>query len=234
MIRVLVVHQTQLISSIIANVLDEEPDIQVVGHCANIEETLHVLERQGCEIVLVAANLPDNGALKITETINERNSGAKVLVIGLPKSKNAILQYVAAGASGYVLQEVATERLLEHVRAAHEDKAIVSPDIAAALMEHISKLAQLTSQSEIDPSAYAELTPREREVLGLIGKDYSNRQIAEELVIEIGTVKNHVHSILKKLDVSNRHEAASLLPYVEDEEVGRAPGPAPDAALYDD
>lgn len=219
MIRVLVVHETQLISSIIANVLDEEPDIQVVGHCANYEETLHTLEHQGCEIVLVAANLPENGALRLTEAINEQDGKTKVLVIGLPDSKNAILQYVAAGASGYVLQEVATERLLAHVRAAHEDKAIVSPDVAAALMEHISKLAQLSSQSDINPSAYAELTPREREVLDLIGEDYSNRQIAESLVIEVGTVKNHVHSILKKLDVSNRHEAASLLPYVEDEEM---------------
>lgn len=218
MIRVLIVHQTQLIRSIIANVLDEEPDIQVVGHCANYEETMHALEHQGCEIVLVAAALPDNGALRITETINERDDYTKVLVIGLPDSKNAILQYVAAGASGYVLQEVATDELLEHVRAAHEDKAIVSPDIAAALMEHINELAQLSSQSEIDPAAYNELTPREREVLGLIGEDFSNRQIADELVIEVGTVKNHVHSILKKLDVSNRHEAASLLPYVQDEE----------------
>lgn len=224
MIRVLIVHQTQLIRSIIANVLDEEPDIQVIGHCANYDETLHTLKHQRCEIVLVASNLPDNGALRITETINEQDRTTKVLVIGLPDSKNAILQYVAAGASGYVLQEVATEKLLEHVRAAHEDKALVSPDIAAALMEHISKLAQLSSQSDIDPAAYSELTPREREVLGLIGKDYSNRQIAEELVIEVGTVKNHVHSILKKLDVSNRHEAASLLPYVEDEEAGDIPG----------
>jgi DNA-binding NarL/FixJ family response regulator len=226
MIRVLIVHQTQLIRSIIANVLDEEPDIQVIGHCANYDETLHTLEHQRCEIVLVASNLPDNAALRITETINEQDRRTKVLVIGLPDSKNAILQYVAAGASGYVLQEVATEKLLEHVRAAHEDKALVSPDIAAALMEHISKLAQLSSQSDIDPAAYSELTPREREVLGLIGEDYSNRQIAEELVIEVGTVKNHVHSILKKLDVSNRHEAASLLPYVKDEETGDTPGAA--------
>lgn len=220
MIRVMVVHQTHLISSIIANVLDEEDDIHVVAQCSSYEETLHLLEKLDCEIVLVAANLPDNGAFRITETINEKGFSVKVLVIGLPDSKNAILQYVAAGAAGYVLQEVSTERLLEHVRAVHDGKAIVSPDIAAALMNHISELAQISSQIDIDPSAYAELTPREKEVLSLIGEDYTNRQIAEELVIEVGTVKNHVHSILKKLDVSNRHEAASLLPYVKDEQSG--------------
>lgn len=217
MIRVLVVHQTQLIGSIIANVLDEEPDIRVIGRTTDAEDALARLERTPCEMVLVAATLPDNGALEITEAVAEREYDAKVLVIGLPKSKNAILQYVAAGASGYVLQEVSTEELLQHVRAAHDDKALVSPDIAAALMEHINELAQISAQTDVDPSAYAELTPREREVLDLIGEDYSNREIAEQLVIEVGTVKNHVHNILKKLDVSSRHEAAAFLPFVEDE-----------------
>ena len=107
--------------------------------------------------------------------------------------------------------------MLQHVRAAHDGEAIVSPDIAAALMDHISELAQISSQTDIDPSAYAELTPREREVLDLIGEDSSNRQIAEKLFIEVGTVKNHVHNILKKLDVSNRHEAASFLPFIKNE-----------------
>jgi RNA polymerase sigma factor (sigma-70 family) len=217
MIRVLVVHQTQLIGSIIANVLDEEPDIRVIGRTTDAEDALARLERTPCEMVLVAATLPDNGALKITEAVAEREYDAKVLVIGLPKSKNAILQYVAAGASGYVLQEVSTEELLQHVRAAHDDKALVSPDIAAALMEHINELAQISAQTDVGPSAYAELTPREREVLDLIGEDCSNREIAEQLVIEVGTVKNHVHNILKKLDVSSRHEAAAFHPFVEDE-----------------
>src|SRR5690606_38925448 len=134
MIRVLVVHQTHLISSIIANVLDEEDDIEVIGQASSAEEALKVLENESCEMVLVAATLPDNGALDITEAIADSGTSTKVLVIGLPHSKNAILQYVAAGAAGYVLQEVSTEKLLEHIRATYDGKAIISPDIAAALM----------------------------------------------------------------------------------------------------
>jgi DNA-binding NarL/FixJ family response regulator len=215
MIRVLVVHQTRLINSIIASVLDEEEDIRVVGHAVDVDEALRCLEEETCEIVLVAATLPDNGALRITQAIAQRQTAAKVLVIGLPKSKNAILQYVAAGAAGYVLQEVSTERLLDHIRAAYDGKAIISPDIAAAMMSHISELAQISTQTDIDPTAYAELTPREREVLELIGEDCSNQEIADRLFIEVGTVKNHVHNILKKLDVSSRHEAAAYLPFVK-------------------
>ncbi len=217
MIRVLVVHQTHLISSIIANVLDEEDDIEVIGQASSAEEALKVLENESCEMVLVAATLPDNGALEITEAIADSGTSTKVLVIGLPHSKNAILQYVAAGAAGYVLQEVSTEKLLEHIRATYDGKAIISPDIAAALMSHINELAQISTQTNIDPSAYAQLTPREREVLELIGNEMSNQQIADKLFIEVGTVKNHVHNILKKLDVSSRHEAAAYLPFVKDE-----------------
>ena len=217
MIRVLVVHQTRLISSIISSVLNEENDIHVAGQTTSAEKALSRLEIDPCEMVLVAATLPENGALKLTEAVAKMDSSTKVLVIGLPKSKNAILQYVAAGASGYVLQEVSTDRLLDHIRAASDDKAIISPDIAAALMNHISELAQISTQTDIDPSAYAELTPREREVLELIGEEYSNQQIADQLFIEVGTVKNHVHNILKKLDVSSRHEAAAYLPFVKDE-----------------
>lgn len=217
MIRILVVHQTRLISSIISSVLDEEKDITVLGQATGSDEALERLQKEPCEIVLVAATLPENGALKITEAVAQMEKPPKALVIGLPKSKNAILQYVAAGASGYVLQEVSTERLLDHIRAVYDGKAIISPDIAAALMNHISELAQISTQTDIDPSAYSELTPREREVLELIGEEYSNQQIADRLFIEVGTVKNHVHNILKKLDVSSRHEAAAYLPFVKDE-----------------
>lgn len=217
MIRVLVVHQKQLIGSIIAAVLNDEKDISVIAHVTDVDGALRQLDGVTAEVVLVAASLPDNGALKLTEAIAKHDSKAKVLIIGLPKSKNAILQYVAAGASGYVLQEVSTEQLLSHIRAAHDDKAIISPEMAAALMQQISELAQISSQADIDPSAYSELTPREKEVLELIGEGYSNQQIADELFIEVGTVKNHVHNILKKLDVSSRHEAAAFLPLVDDD-----------------
>jgi DNA-binding NarL/FixJ family response regulator len=220
MIRILVVHQTRLISSIISSVLDEEEDIRVLGQATSSDEALTRLQKEPCEIVLVAATLPENGALKITEAATQIDNPPKVLVIGLPKSKNAILQYVAAGASGYVLQEVSTERLLDHIRAVYDDKAIISPDIAAALMNHISELAQISTQTDIDPTAYSELTPREREVLELIGEEHSNQEIADRLFIEVGTVKNHVHNILKKLDVRSRHEAAAYLPFAKDEAAG--------------
>lgn len=216
MIRVIVVHQARLIANVIAAVLSEQADIHVIGKAVTPEEALGKLKKSNCNMVLAAATLPDSGALQLTEEIAESHPDIKVLIIGLPKSESAILQYVMAGASGYVLQDVPVERLLDNVRAAHREEALVSPEIAAMLMSQIAELAQISAQYDLDPDALADLTPREREVLGLIGEGLTNPEIAARLVIEVGTVKNHVHNILKKLDVRSREEAADYLSLLDD------------------
>lgn len=217
MIHVLIVHQTALIGSIISSVLSGEPDIEVLGQASSVDEALSKLEEEDYNVILVTATLPDNGAMRLTEAVAEVAPDVKVLVTGLPEAKSAILQFVTAGASGYVLQDVPVENLLDNVRAVHDDKAIVSPDIAAALMTQVSKLARISAQSDLDPAAYDELTPREHDVLNLIGEGLTNQEIADRLFIEVGTVKNHVHNILKKLDASSRDEAAAHLPFIREE-----------------
>lgn len=217
MIRVIVVHQAKLIANIIASVLSEEPDIHVVSTAVTVEEVLGKLERSNCNMVLAAANLPDGGALTLTEAVIAAYPQTNVLIIGVPKSERVILQYVMAGAAGYVLKDVPVERLLDNVRAAHQDEALVSPTIAAALMNQVAELAQISTQYTLDPQAVADLTTREREVLSLIGDGLTNQEIAERLFIEVGTVKNHVHNILRKLDVNSREEAASYLSLLDDE-----------------
>jgi DNA-binding NarL/FixJ family response regulator len=126
------------------------------------------------------------------------------------------MQYVEAGASGYVLKDDTVAERLRHIRAAHAGKARVSPEIAAALMSRVAELAQLVKESSINADL-GDLTPRELEVLTLFGQDLTNQEIAERLVIELGTVKNHVHSILQKLNVASRHEAIGYLVLVEDQ-----------------
>ena len=213
MIQILVVHPTKLIGSLLTTTLREtsEENLYIVGQIQTTADTLDWLTHNSSHIVLVAANLPDDGALHLTQTIAAQYPDTKVLVFGLPNSKQAILQYVLAGASGYVLQEASVELLLEHIQAVHEEEALISPKMAALFMSKLTEMAQISAQTSIDPEKLASLTPREMEVLTLIEDGLTNADIGEILFIEVGTVKNHVHNILRKLDVSNRDEAAAHL-----------------------
>ncbi len=211
MIRVLLVHEVPLMCNVIASVLEEEPDIEVVESATTVEEAL--AQASGCDVVLVSTRLPDAGALELTRAMIEAHPAVEVLVLGLAESEAEILEYVEAGAAGYVLKDDSVDELLRHVRATHRGEAVVSPDIASALMSRVTELAQFT---ETEEGRVAELTPREREVLKLIGQDLSNQEIADHLFIEVGTVKNHVHSILRKLNVNSRLDAAAYLALIEE------------------
>lgn len=218
MIRILVVQPTRLVCSLYASVLEERPNMRVVAQATTAKEALRQIEASNCNIILVSATLADNGALALTKEVAQKHPTVKVLVVGLPESKNAILQYVMAGASGYVLQDVTVDNLFKHIQALQEHKALISPAMAAAFMDQIAVLAHISARPYLEPETYSELTPRELEVLDLIGEGYTNQEIADELYIEVGTVKNHVHSILKKLDVASREDAAAQLPFIQEYE----------------
>jgi DNA-binding NarL/FixJ family response regulator len=206
-IKVLVVDRSHLIGSVMTSVLKEEPDMQVVGSATSVDEAFRLVHSSNCDVVLVSTNLPDGGALDLAKEL-QTDSETKVVIIGVPEQQEIILQYVEAGAEGYVLRKDSEDDLLEKIRAVHAGEALISPEIAALLISRVAELVDARPSVESEMDRFAELTPREQEVLDLIGKDLSNQQIAERLVIEVGTVKNHVHSILSKLDVRSRRDAA--------------------------
>jgi two-component system NarL family response regulator len=212
LIRVLLVNEFRLMANVIASVLEDEPDIMVIGRATTVERALALAA--GCDVALVSSRLPDQGALELISRLTESLPSVKALVVGVAESEWEILQYVEAGAVGYVLKDDSVDELLRHIRAARSGESIVSPEIAHALMLRLANLAAV-----VDTAAHmaepAELTPREQEVLQLIGQGLSNQEIAQRLVIEVGTVKNHVHSILQKLNVSSRNDAATYLAIME-------------------
>jgi DNA-binding NarL/FixJ family response regulator len=200
--------------NVIVAALEDEPDIRVVACVTTYEEALQVIHEREVDVALVSTRLPDNGGLRLTSAIAEIAPATKVLALGLTEEKKRVLRYVEAGASGYILKDDSLEDLIEIVRATQEGKVFVSPQIAAAMMERLSDLAQMFAGVENNLTDTTALTSREMEVLELISKGYTNQQIAQNLVIEVGTVKNHVHNILEKLNVSSRGEAAAYLAFI--------------------
>jgi DNA-binding NarL/FixJ family response regulator len=214
-INILLVNEIQLMGNVIAAALEDEPDIRVVGRATNVDDALKLVQELDADVALVSTRLPEQGALKLTAAITDMAPHTKVLALGLTEEKKRVLRYVEAGATGYVLKDDSLDDMIENVRAAVDDKVFVSPKIAAAMMERLSDLAQMFSDVENSVTDDAGLTPRELEVLELIGEGLTNQQISEQLIIEVGTVKNHVHNILDKLNVGSRGEAAAYLAFIK-------------------
>src|SRR5512138_3872448 len=213
-IHLLIVNEIRLMGNVIVAALEDEPDIQVIACVTTYDDALQAIRETQVDVALVSTRLPDYGGLRLTSAISEIAPTTKVLALGLTEEKKRVLRYVEAGASGYILKDDSLEDLVEIVHATQEGKVFVSPQIAAAMMERLSDLAQLFAGVENNMSDSTTLTSREMEVLELISKGYTNQQIAQYLVIEVGTVKNHVHNILEKLNVSSRGEAAAYLAFI--------------------
>ena len=207
--RILIVDTLRASYQSLKEVLQAEPDITVVGFAPTAEEALHRADY--CDVALVSESLAQTSTLQLVRQLVNRAPQVKVLITGLSEEADSILQFVEAGASGYILKQESGAAMLQKVRAAHRNKAVVSPQVAASLMAHLAALSMRVSVKGVRREQYRfeELTPREREVLDLLAEELSNQQIANRLHIQVGTVKNHVHHILKKLNASNRHEAAA-------------------------
>jgi DNA-binding NarL/FixJ family response regulator len=215
-INVLLVIEVPLIGSIFTSVLEEEADIKVASCFATLQEARKFIQEQEVDVALISVGLPEQGALVLTREIVDRAPATKVLVLGLAEeNKNGALRFVEAGAAGYILKNSSLQEFIEAVRLAQRGEAQVSTQLAGMMMERLSNLARMFSAVEHKMDRDARLTSRELEVLQFIGEGLTNQEIAARLVVEVGTVKNHVHSILEKLNASNREEAASYLAFIK-------------------
>jgi DNA-binding NarL/FixJ family response regulator len=200
---------------IITEILEEEPDITVVGCASNIDQALKIIREKHVDVALVSIQLSNETALQLTSMIMEIAPSIKVLVLGLSDNKHHVLKFVEAGAAGYILQDSSVSDLIESVRLAQRGEAQVSTKVAAAILERLSKMTKIFSRVDNFILEDNRLTQRELEVLGFISQGFTNQEIASQLVVEVGTVKNHVHSIIKKLNVNNREEAATYLVFMK-------------------
>jgi DNA-binding NarL/FixJ family response regulator len=212
MVNVFLVHEMGLINNVMLSVLEDEDDVDVVGYTTSTEEALGTIaDGKEIDVLLVSSHLPENGSVRLIQEVNERKPACEVVVIGLTETREEVLHYLEAGASNYVAKDSTLDEMITAIHMAERGEAAVPPDITAALMDRLSEYANIFSGLEMSVVDKAGLTPREMEVLELLGQELTNTDIADTLYIEVGTVKNHVHSILKKLNVSSREEAASYL-----------------------
>lgn len=209
MIRLLIVDPDAQRQAQLTSTIRTIQQLDVVGTASDRFSAMPFAK--SCSMALVSAQLPDQSALELTRALS--GSDAKqVIVLGLADSSPQVIPFIEAGAVGFVPPDASHDQVVDAIFAAQRGEAHVSAELGAALVARMNELAQLSRWSNLERVDRTEiqlkLTSRERQVLALMAKGKSNQDIALELVIEHGTVKNHVHSILKKLNLRSRAEAA--------------------------
>lgn len=204
-IRVFVAVRVRLYREGLAELLDRAPHIQVVGTAADGAETLGELATLEPDIVVVDTALHD-GLAQIRAIIAARPE-VRIVAFAVPDRPQDVIAYAEAGVAGFVTRDASAAELVETLERAADGEILCSPRMAATLFRRIGELA---AERAPEPPL-RHLTARELEVVVLIGDGLSNRQIAVRLQIELATVKNHVHNVLEKLQVTTRADAAERL-----------------------
>jgi two-component system, NarL family, response regulator LiaR len=197
-IRVLVVDDHAVVREGLQTFLELQDGIEVAGEAADGEEAIALAERLRPDVVLMDLVMPGLDGLGAMRALRDRVPEARVIVLTSFADDDKLLPALRAGAAGYLLKNAQPQELARAVRAAHTGEALLDPLVAARLVEALAG----------DPEPLDRLTPREREVLGLIGRGFPNKLIARELELSEKTVKTHVGHVLAKLGVTDRTQAA--------------------------
>jgi DNA-binding NarL/FixJ family response regulator len=206
MIKVLLVDDQSLIRQGLRALLELEPDLEIVGEAENGENAINLVAQLQPDVVLLDIRMPIMDGVAATQEIHKRFPGIKVLVLTTFDDDQYVTAALQNGAMGYLLKDTPSEELAVAIRAVHKGYTQLGPGIVRKLLTQFPSAT--ATQSPPAPPSLAELTPREKEVLRLIATGASNREIAQELYISEGTVKNHVTNILNRLNLRDRTQAA--------------------------
>ena len=185
-IRVFIVDDNRLLREGLVSMLAEQEDFSVVGSAVNGRMALAHVKDLHPQVALIDIGLPDKDGIEVTQMLRRDFPEVKVIILGMPDLTDEIMACIEAGAVGYVLKEDSFDHLVETIRSA-------------------TRVAELAG--ERIPRSSLQLTPREVDVINQIAQGLSNKEIAQQLSIEVQTVKNHIHNILDKLQLHNRLEA---------------------------
>ena len=201
-IRVMLVDDHAVVREGLRTFLELQDGIEVVGEAEDGEQAIAQAERLEPDVILMDLMMPVLDGVGAMRRLRQRLPRARVIVLTSFGDDDRLLPAIQAGAAGYLLKNVQPKELARAVRAAHNGEALLDPSVAARLVEAI---AQPAGEEPRD-----DLTPRERQVLELIGQGLSNKRIALELGVSEKTVKTHVGHVLAKLGVTDRTQAALL------------------------
>jgi DNA-binding NarL/FixJ family response regulator len=201
--RILLVDDHAIVRLGLMTLLNDQPDMQVVGEASTAAEAVHAVEKLNPDVVLMDVRLPGEGGIDATRQVTSRFPGSKVVMLTSFADDDLVLRAINAGAAGYVLKQVGNEELLRAIRAAARGEALLDPSTTSRLL---SRVRELDRKAEED--AFRDLSDREMDVLTLLARGKTNAEIGQGLNLSEKTVGNYVGSMFEKLHLNNRIELA--------------------------
>lgn len=206
-IRVLVADDERVLRHALTQLLAMADDVEIVGEAADGHEAVELASQRQADVVLMDIGMPRLDGIAAIRRLAEQCPGVKAVILTIYSDDERVFLALQAGARGYLLKDGSPEEILGAIRAVHEGEGILDAGLVGRV---IQEFARLSSSGDRDPDRFAELTEREREVLECLAEGLRNQDIGGRLSIAEKTVKHHVSSILSKLEVNHRTEAAVL------------------------
>jgi DNA-binding NarL/FixJ family response regulator len=202
--RILIVDDHEVVRLGLKALLQRYPQFEVVGEAGTAKEAIEMATRIKPSVVLMDIRLPGTSGIEACEEITKTNPDVKVIILTSYAEDEMLFSAIRAGASGYVLKQIGGEDLIKAIESVERGEALLDPAVTQRVFQEVRRAVK-----EEEASAFANLSTQEKHVLMLVAEGRTNREIAKELYLGEGTVRNYVSSILCKLGVSNRAEAAA-------------------------
>ena len=204
-LRVMVVDDHALFRRGLEMVLQQEPDIDLVGEASDGLEAVDKAQELMPDVVLMDVRMPRRSGIEAAGQIKDLLPHAKILMLTISDEEADLYDAIKAGASGYLLKEIPIEEVADAIRSVWQGQSRISPSMASKLLNEFAAMSKASADRPQMPAP--KLTDREMEVLKLVAQGMNNRDIAKELFISENTVKNHIRNILEKLHLHSRMEA---------------------------
>jgi DNA-binding NarL/FixJ family response regulator len=202
--RILLVDDHEVVRLGLRALLERHSQFEVVAEAGTARDAIEQVEQYSPDVVVMDIRLPGGSGIEACEEISEKYPNTKVIMLTSYAEDEMLFSAIRAGASGYVLKQIEGEGLVRAIEAVGRGEALLDPAVTQRIFQEVRKAAK-----EEEASAFAALTQQEKHVLMLVSEGKTNREIAKALFLGEGTVRNYVSSILSKLGVSNRAEAAA-------------------------
>jgi len=202
--RIILVDDHEVVRLGLKSLLERHPQFEVVGEASSARDALDQVAALEPDVVVMDIRLPGTSGIEACEQIVDQHPNTKVIMLTSYAEDEMLFSAIRAGASGYVLKQIASEELVKAIEAVGRGEALLDPAVTQRVFQEVRRAVK-----EEEASAFQHLSQQEKHVLLLVSEGKTNREIAKNLFLGEGTVRNYVSSILSKLGVNNRAEAAA-------------------------